>query len=317
MSPSASRPDGEFPPTTFQIAPSRTRACAERESALVARNLLRGTGARLRQAEGAPFRVTTHRPTLARVDYFATELNHASECLGEVGDREVGQREPVTRTDPAFVDSQGHASLLRLPTLSILGRSGLDRNSQDPCPETSCTLRLVSGKLDQLQHQPTVALRAVPGSALAPRGPGHELRHANDVASAKLLGMRRFFKADLPVLLVASAAAVGTLLSGCGGQIQTPAPVADVAAGQRAYEATCASCHGPAGLGAAQGPPFVDRIYEPSHHADVAFTIAVRQGVPAHHWGFGDMPPVPGVSAAQLADIVAYIRTLQVAAGIT
>lgn len=120
-----------------------------------------------------------------------------------------------------------------------------------------------------------------------------------------------------PIPVRAIAVALATLTVGCGGQSQPPGPAADPAEGQRAYDATCAACHGPAGRGTAQGPPFVDRIYEPSHHADAAFTIAVRQGVPAHHWSFGDMPPQPDVSASELADIVAYVRAIQAAAGIT
>jgi mono/diheme cytochrome c family protein len=44
--------------------------------------------------------------------------------------------------------------------------------------------------------------------------------------------------------------------------------------------------------------------------------MAVMKGVRAHHWRFGDMPPVEGVSEAQIAGIVAYIRTLQRANGI-
>lgn len=129
--------------------------------------------------------------------------------------------------------------------------------------------------------------------------------------------MRRDRHTGRPVVLLAMVVALGTFMVGCGGQSQVPTPTADVRAGQRAYETTCAACHGPAGRGTAQGPPFVDRIYDPSHHADAAFAIAVRQGVPAHHWSFGDMPPQPDVSATELAEIVAYVRALQVAAGIT
>jgi hypothetical protein len=51
--------------------------------------------------------------------------------------------------------------------------------------------------------------------------------------------------------------------------------------------------------------------YVPSHHADEAFTLAVRSGVRAHHWRFGDMPPQPHVGEREIADIVAYVRWLQ------
>jgi hypothetical protein len=64
------------------------------------------------------------------------------------------------------------------------------------------------------------------------------------------------------------------------------------------------------------GPPLVHKIYEPSHHADFAFQKAVQSGVRSHHWGFGNMPPVEGITAAEIAMIITYVRTLQVANGI-
>ena len=48
----------------------------------------------------------------------------------------------------------------------------------------------------------------------------------------------------------------------------------------------------------------------------MAFLLAAKQGVRAHHWPFGDMPPVPGVSEQDVGRIVAYVRTLQKANGI-
>ena len=57
-------------------------------------------------------------------------------------------------------------------------------------------------------------------------------------------------------------------------------------------------------------------IYEPNHHSDVAFLRAAQVGSRAHHWGFGNMPPVPGVSEAEVVRIVAYVRWLQRQAGI-
>jgi len=123
------------------------------------------------------------------------------------------------------------------------------------------------------------------------------------------------------IALSAITIAVGTIVAGCGGSGSSltgpPAKGVDVAAGQRAYDNTCASCHGAAGRGTSKGPPFVDRIYEPSHHGDAAFAFAVRQGVRAHHWQFGDMPPQPGVSDADIANIVSYVRALQIASGIS
>ncbi|HSA81987.1 MAG TPA: cytochrome c [Geminicoccaceae bacterium] len=87
-------------------------------------------------------------------------------------------------------------------------------------------------------------------------------------------------------------------------------------AGQAAFEASCATCHGPAAGGTDQGPPLVHRIYEPNHHADAAFVLAARRGVPQHHWDFGSMPPQPQVGERSLQQIIAYVRELQRANGI-
>ena len=56
--------------------------------------------------------------------------------------------------------------------------------------------------------------------------------------------------------------------------------------------------------------------YEPGHHPDAASYRAVNQGVVSHHWSFGNMPPVPGVSQRSVGQIVAYVRELQRANGI-
>jgi len=42
----------------------------------------------------------------------------------------------------------------------------------------------------------------------------------------------------------------------------------------------------------------------------------VRNGVRAHHWKFGSMPPVDGITDAEDGTIVAYVRALQRANGI-
>lgn len=87
-------------------------------------------------------------------------------------------------------------------------------------------------------------------------------------------------------------------------------------AGRAAFDVHCAVCHGTAALGTEQGPPLVHVIYEPSHHADGAFYLAAAQGVRAHHWRFGDMPPVPDVTRDEVTAIIGYVRWLQRAAGI-
>lgn len=87
--------------------------------------------------------------------------------------------------------------------------------------------------------------------------------------------------------------------------------------GKRAFDAVCASCHGENAAGrVGMGPPFVHPIYQPGHHGDMAFQMAVAQGVRAHHWPFGDMPPQAGLTRGDVRNIVAYIRELQRANGI-
>ncbi len=96
--------------------------------------------------------------------------------------------------------------------------------------------------------------------------------------------------------------------------VQVKVPVLDGEAleGEAVFNAKCATCHGSDAAGKDEvAPPLVHKIYEPSHHGDMAFLLAVRQGVRAHHWPFGDMPPVEGLTERDVAMIVAYVRTLQ------
>lgn len=87
--------------------------------------------------------------------------------------------------------------------------------------------------------------------------------------------------------------------------------------GQRAYEANCVSCHGADGAGQnGVAPPLVHIIYEPNHHGDESFQRAAALGVQSHHWTFGNMPPVEGITRGDVTVIIAYIRELQRANGI-
>jgi len=119
-----------------------------------------------------------------------------------------------------------------------------------------------------------------------------------------------------------AAAALLTVASACESKPEPmqgfdPGPVpAELAKGESDYNAYCRSCHGLLGSGTTAGPPLVHRIYEPSHHADAAFQLAVTRGVRAHHWTFGDMPPLPTMDSAGIAAVTAYVRWLQRQAGI-
>ena len=82
--------------------------------------------------------------------------------------------------------------------------------------------------------------------------------------------------------------------------------------GKRGFDAVCATCHGANAQGHdGVAPPLVHQIYETGHHGDMAFVLAAKNGVVGHHWPFGNMPPVEGVTHADMLNIVAYIRALQ------
>ena len=101
-------------------------------------------------------------------------------------------------------------------------------------------------------------------------------------------------------------------------EITIPVLSANAQAGAAAFSANCAVCHGDNAAGSlGSGPPLVHKIYEPGHHGDMSFVLAARRGVQAHHWPFGNMPPVEGIKDDEIANIIVYIRELQRANGIS
>ena len=137
------------------------------------------------------------------------------------------------------------------------------------------------------------------------------------------------FPFTLVVILMLAASALAGCSGGDTSMYETPAgndasqPAVAVPAlskmasdGQQVFNATCVLCHGVNAAGTNQGPPLVHKIYEPGHHADFTFRNAVSNGVPAHHWNFGNMPPASGVSKEEVEQIICYVRELQRANGI-
>ena len=119
-----------------------------------------------------------------------------------------------------------------------------------------------------------------------------------------------------------------SLLLGCGGcdgvaeqgregraPVQGPVP-AEYQAGEIKFRERCAACHGERAVGTNLGPPLVHKIYEPSHHGDLAFQRAAANGVRAHHWQFGNMPKIEGITPEDVQEITQYVRWLQRQAGI-
>jgi mono/diheme cytochrome c family protein len=86
--------------------------------------------------------------------------------------------------------------------------------------------------------------------------------------------------------------------------------------GQALFEANCAGCHGQDLRGTDSGPPFLHPVYAPDHHSDEAFFAAVERGAQQHHWEYGPMPPIPGLSNSEVAAIVGYTRGVQETEGL-
>ena len=114
------------------------------------------------------------------------------------------------------------------------------------------------------------------------------------------------------LLLLAAAGCAGSSTDGSGATTTA----GDPRAGAALYADNCAACHGADLRGTPAGPPFLHEVYEPGHHADASFLLAVQRGVPQHHWDFGAMPPVPGLDQQDVADIIAFVREEQRAVGI-
>jgi mono/diheme cytochrome c family protein len=130
--------------------------------------------------------------------------------------------------------------------------------------------------------------------------------------------MKRLFGMSCKLALIAAAMAAGATVHAQSLQIPKPQPglMPNAAQGKILFGKNCAACHGADLKGSDKGPPLLHKIYEPSHHGDAAFQLAVKNGARAHHWGFGDMAPIPGVTPDEVAHITAWVRAEQRKAGI-
>lgn len=77
------------------------------------------------------------------------------------------------------------------------------------------------------------------------------------------------------------------------------------------YASSCAACHGADVGGTDKGPSLRSIIYEPGHHSDESFRNAIINGARQHHWSFGDMPPVEGLSDEDVELVIAFVRAEQ------
>jgi mono/diheme cytochrome c family protein len=102
-----------------------------------------------------------------------------------------------------------------------------------------------------------------------------------------------------------------------GNALHLPPPgfVGDGARGAVVYRQQCRSCHGAEAGGSERGPSLLRDIYAPDRHANLAFHLAVKNGVKAHHDNKGNMPPLD-VSPEDVEHVIQYVRELQVGAGV-
>ena len=112
------------------------------------------------------------------------------------------------------------------------------------------------------------------------------------------------------------AVVLGVALAACsspeGDSSDIPVQnVALVATGDVLYQTNCAECHGGDLRGTDKGPSHLSIVYVPGHHGDQAFVVAARAGVRAHHWDFGNMAAVEGLSDDDLTAIIAFVRENQ------
>lgn len=111
-----------------------------------------------------------------------------------------------------------------------------------------------------------------------------------------------------------SAALIALLVAGCSAPKLTAATTTGTASldvGAAVYADRCSSCHGTDLRGTDKGPSHLSKVYEPGHHNDLSFRKAIATGSPAHHWSFGDMAPVPGLSEDEIVSVIAYVRSVQ------
>jgi cytochrome c len=86
--------------------------------------------------------------------------------------------------------------------------------------------------------------------------------------------------------------------------------------GQKVFNGTCAACHGENGSGSQKGPPLIHDIYNPGHHSNQAIVNAIKHGVRAHHWPYGDMPAQEKIGFAETMAVIEFIREVQTQNGV-
>lgn len=93
-----------------------------------------------------------------------------------------------------------------------------------------------------------------------------------------------YLRPHRPSTLITMVALVGLFVGACSGGDtidSTPTSAASselISAGADLYAVRCAECHGADLRGTDRGPSHLSIVYEPNHHSDATFLLAVRNG---------------------------------------
>ncbi len=107
------------------------------------------------------------------------------------------------------------------------------------------------------------------------------------------------------------ALTLGLLATACSTTESEPVAAGNLEMGADVYAKSCASCHGDDLRGTDKGPSHLSIVYQPGHHPDPSFESAIQNGTPSHHWNFGDMPAIPGLSDEEISAVIAFVRSEQ------
>lgn len=120
-------------------------------------------------------------------------------------------------------------------------------------------------------------------------------------------------KAGGVVALVAALAAGGCASAG-GGMAAGAATPQMIAAGQTAYAASCAGCHGQAGVGTQRAPNLADDEYvwiDTNRPVRPQIVTIIREGIRTPRVSQNGMPAVgANMSEDQVQAIAAYVESL-------
>ena len=111
-------------------------------------------------------------------------------------------------------------------------------------------------------------------------------------------------------MVIVAVTAAALVLLGCGNDEDSTMAESSNRGGE-VYAESCASCHGSDLRGTDEGPSLLSIVYEPNHHSDASFRSAIANGAPQHHWPFGDMEPVEGLSLDDVEAVIGYVRAEQ------